>query len=277
MKKRLDIVLVEQGYFESRERAKKAVLAGTVLIDEIVKDKVGEKVEDSANIRIKGNAIPYVSRGGLKLEKGIKSFGLDPSGKVFLDIGASTGGFTDCLLQNGAEKVYSIDVGYGQLAWKLRNDSRVIVMERQNFRKIDLSLFSEYTIDGAVMDVSFISISKLLPNIYTLLKSGGELLTLIKPQFEAGRETVGKKGVIKDPEIHMCVINRVIKQIQGAGFEIIGIDYSPIRGPKGNTEFLCYCRKTETPPEETIDFASRVSIMVTEAHKSFKKEKGEKS
>ena len=218
MKKRIDILLVEQGYFDSRERAKKAIMAGLVFVDNHRCDKAGTEVKEDANILVKGNPIPYVSRGGLKLEKAMKNFGVTLKDKVCMDIGASTGGFTDCMLQNGAVKVFSIDVGYGQLAWKLRQDERVVCMERTNIRYVTIEDTKE------------------------LLNIDGEIVALIKPQFEAGKGKVGKKGVVRDKNIHIEVIEMISEFAIENGFAILNLDYSPIKGPEGNIEYLIHLR-----------------------------------
>ena len=269
MKKiRFDTLLCERGFFESREQAKKAIMAGLVKIDEKVITKAGEQVgvdiPDSA-ISIKGNLFPYVSRGGLKLEKGLKVFDFPVEDLVFLDIGASTGGFTHCLLLNGAKLVYSIDVGYGQLDWKLRNDPKVICMERTNFRYLSGDEI-EIKPNGSVMDVSFISILKLLPKIHELTPEGSLGIWLIKPQFEAGRENIGKNGVIKDKKIHEAVLQKVIQGIQAQHFEVIGLDVSPIRGPKGNIEFLCHTKHKGDQEVDTIYFQDQIHQLVEKAH-----------
>lgn len=238
-KERLDVYLVNKGYFDSREKARRAIMEGMVVVNGAVEDKPGFQVDQNAEIEIKGNPLPYVSRGGLKLEKAIREFGIDLAGKVCLDIGASTGGFTDCMLQNGAGRVYAVDVGYGQLAWRLRNDSRVVVMERTNFRYVTPGDIDEQ-VDFATADVSFISLTKIIPPAKQLLKDGGSMVCLIKPQFEAGREKVGKKGVVRDPSVHMEVIYKIIEFSKNSGFVIKGLSYSPIKGPEGNIEYLLY-------------------------------------
>lgn len=249
MKKRIDVLLVEQGYFESRERAKKAIMAGLVFVDNQRCDKAGTEVKEDANIEVKGNPIPYVSRGGLKLEKAMKNFDLTLEGKICMDIGASTGGFTDCMLQNGAIKVFSIDVGYGQLAWKLRSDERVVCMERTNIRNVTTEDLKEFP-DFASIDVSFISLKLVLPVAKKLLRDGGEIVALIKPQFEAGREKVGKKGVVREKSTHIEVIDTVSQMAIGKGFRILDLDFSPIKGPEGNIEYLIYLEKIDEKLEE---------------------------
>lgn len=244
MKKRIDVLLVDFGYFASREQARRTIMAGNVFVNNQRVDKPGTAVKIDSEILVKGKQIPYVSRGGLKLEKAVNNFDLVLKDKVCMDIGASTGGFTDCMLQNGAVKVYSIDVGYGQLAWKLREDERVVCMERQNIRHLDESLLDPRP-DFASIDVSFISLKNVLPKAWTSLKKGGRIVALIKPQFEAGREKVGKKGVVREPSTHIEVIDRVSKIAVKEGFKILDLDYSPIKGPEGNIEYLIYLEKIE--------------------------------
>ena len=242
-KERLDIFLVDKGLFESRSRAQAAIMAGEVLVNEEKIDKPGMSIKIDSAIRLLGNKLPFVSRGGLKLDKAIKSFGLNLQGKIVADLGASTGGFTDCALQNGAVKVYAVDVGYGQLAWKLCTDPRVINMERTNVRFLEENTLAD-KIDVATIDVAFISLDKVLPATYKILGPDGIVMALIKPQFEAGRENVGKKGVVKDPSIHKEVIEKVLAVARELNFVIAGLDFSPIKGPEGNIEYLLYLRKT---------------------------------
>ena len=243
MKKiRLDQLVFDLGLAESRERAKTTVMSGLVFVNGQRADKPGMQVSPDVNVEVKGTALPYVSRGGLKLEKALKVFPIDVNGKVCIDCGASTGGFTDVLLKNGAAKVYSVDVGYGQLAWSLRNDERVVNMERTNIRYISSEQIPE-PIDLAVMDLSFISIKLVLPAVCSLLKDGGALICLIKPQFEAGREEVGKKGVVRDKAVHLSVIESVLSFAPTVGMTVMGLDFSPIKGPEGNREYLCYMKK----------------------------------
>lgn len=242
-KERLDVLLMEKGLYDSREKAKAAIMAGLVMVDGERVDKAGTKVKTEANITVKGELHPYVSRGGLKLEKAIAAFDVSLAGKVVMDVGASTGGFSDCALQNGAKQVYSIDVGYGQLAWKLRNDPRVIVMERTNFRHLKREDLKGEQPQVAVMDVSFISIRLLLPVIYNTLTDDGFLLTLIKPQFEAGRERVGKNGIVRDPEVHRDVLRHTLGSAVAQGFRVQAITFSPITGGDGNIEFLAHLVK----------------------------------
>lgn len=242
-KERIDVLLVEKGLFESREKAKASIMAGVVFVDEQKVDKAGEEVSVDAKIEVRGNVCPYVSRGGLKLEKAINSFGVNLNNKVCMDIGASTGGFTDCMLQNGASKVFSVDVGYGQFAWKLRQDERVVCMERTNIRYVTDEQIGE-KLDFASIDVSFISLTKVLPVAFNLLKDDGEVVALIKPQFEAGREQVGKKGVVRDSKVHKEVIEKVIEFSRNIGFCVKNLSFSPIKGPEGNIEFLLYLGKS---------------------------------
>lgn len=270
MKERLDKLLVNRNYFDTRERAKKAIMAGLVQVNDQIKDKAGDLVDTEAIIKVKGSDMPYVSRGGLKLQKGLAVFEMVVAGKTFIDIGSSTGGFTDCLLQNGAEKVYAVDVGYGQLDWKLRNDPRVVSMERTNFRYLTAENISE-TVDGTVMDVSFISITKLIPAIKLFMKAGARGIWLIKPQFEAGRERIGKNGVIRDKKVHESILFEVITAIESQGFLIKGLDFSPIQGPKGNIEFLVFVENTE--PEIEENWSALIHSVVTIAHESCKKKK----
>lgn len=270
MKERLDKLLVSLNYFDTRERAKKAIMAGLIQINGQVKDKAGDLVDPAATILIKGSDMPYVSRGGLKLEKGLAVFEMPVAGKVIIDIGSSTGGFTDCLLQNGAEKVYAVDVGYGQLDWKLRNDPRVVSMERTNFRYLTTEHIAE-PVDATVMDVSFISITKLIPAIKLFMKPGSSGIWLIKPQFEAGRDRIGKKGVIRDKKIHETILHEVLIAIESQDITIKGLDYSPIQGPKGNIEFLVFIENTEPIKEE--NWSELIHSVVTIAHENCTKKK----
>ncbi len=243
-KTRLDIALFERGFAESREKAKALIMAGIVYVNNQKSDKAGNTVKPDDIIEVRGETLKYVSRGGLKLEKAMKSFNISLENCICADIGASTGGFTDCMLQNGAKKVYSIDVGYGQLAWKLRTDERVINLERTNFRYVTREQVPD-ELDFASVDVSFISLYHILPNLRTLLKEGGRAVCLIKPQFEAGRENVGKKGVVRDKAVHIAVIEKIIGLIAENNYSLLGLDFSPIKGPEGNIEYLCYIEKAE--------------------------------
>lgn len=242
MKERLDKLLVDRGLAASRERARALILAGKVVVDDHRIDKAGVRVDVDAQVRLKGDDLAYVSRGGLKLEKALASFPVVVQGRVAIDVGASTGGFTDCLLQNGAIKVYAIDVGYGQLAWKLRDDSRVVNMERCNIRSLTADKLDPLP-SFAVIDASFISLSKVLPNTLSLLSADAELIALIKPQFEVGKGQVGKGGVVKDPQQHQQVIENMEQLAIDLGCTVLGVEESPILGPKGNREFLIYLRK----------------------------------
>lgn len=237
IKKRLDVLLTEQGYADTRSKAQAIIMAGQVYVDGQKADKPGISYVDTVSIEVRGDVCPYVSRGGLKLEKALRDFGVRPEGYVCSDSGASTGGFTDCLLQQGASKVFAIDVGYGQLDWKIRSDPRVVVMERTNIRYVTPEDLGE-PLDLSVVDVSFISLKIVLPTIKTLLKPTGQVLCLIKPQFEAGREKVGKKGVIRDPETHKEVLDMFVELADQLGFTILGLTFSPVKGPEGNIEFL---------------------------------------
>lgn len=266
-KERLDVLLVKRGFFDTREKAQKTIMAGLVFIDNIRIDKAGEKVKVSSNIEVKGNAIPYVSRGGLKLEKAIKEFNIILDNKVCMDVGASTGGFTDCMLKNGAKKVFSIDVGYGQMAWELRTDPRVVCMERTNIRYVTREDINDY-VDFSSIDVSFISLNLVLPVVKELLTNDGIIVSLIKPQFEAGKDKVGKKGVVRDPNVHKEVIINVVSFASGIGLKLVGLTFSPIRGPEGNIEYLAYFKKSEEAnlPD---NFNDLVNNIVDESHKSF--------
>lgn len=251
MKERLDVILVNQGYAASREKAKAIIMSGTVYVDGQKEDKAGTFFDESKiRLEVRGSTLKYVSRGGLKLEKAVDRWQLDFKGQVCMDIGASTGGFTDCMLQNGAAKVYAVDVGHGQLAWKLRNDKRVVCMEQTNFRYVTGEDIQE-ELDFASVDVSFISLTKILIPARNLLKCGGQMVCLIKPQFEAGKGKVGKNGVVREPEIHREVIARIVDYAGCIGFSVLHLDYSPIKGPEGNIEYLLHLKK-EKEPEETV-------------------------
>ena len=255
-KTRLDVLLVERGFIESRQKAQAVIMSGNVFVAGQRIDKPGTAVPNEAEIEVRGHVLRYVSRGGLKLEKAMKSFPITLGGKICADIGASTGGFTDCMLQNGATKVYSVDVGYGQLDWKLRNDERVVCMERTNARYLTHEQIPD-ELDFASIDVSFISLKLIFPALHGLLKDGGEIACLIKPQFEAGREKVGKKGVVRDPAVHLEVLENFLVHAKESGFTVLGITYSPIRGPEGNIEYLGYIKKTDEP-SGTYDLAAIV-------------------
>lgn len=246
VKKRLDVLLVEQGYADSRTKAQAIIMSGQVYVDGQKADKPGISYEEHVDIEVRGATCPYVSRGGLKLEKALRDFGVKPIGYVCSDSGASTGGFTDCLLQQGAKKVFAIDVGYGQLDWKIRSDPRVVVMERTNVRYVTPGQLGE-PLDLSVVDVSFISLKIVLPVIKTFLKDDGQILCLIKPQFEAGREKVGKKGVVRDPEVHKEVLEAFVELANSLSLNILGLTYSPVKGPEGNIEFLGHLTLADKP------------------------------
>ena len=259
-KKRLDVVLVEKGLAASREKAKALIMAGTVLVNEQKIDKAGTEVNPELPIRLLGQDIPYVSRGGLKLEKALQVFPVDLTGKVVADIGASTGGFVDCALQNGAVKVFAVDVGYNQLDWKLRTDERVINMEKTNARYLEADSLGEM-VDVVTTDVSFISLDKILPPAMTFLKEGGHVLALIKPQFEAGKENVGKKGVVRDPAVHRDVVEKILALCDEINLTVWGLDFSPVKGPEGNIEYLLWgCKNPDT------DFVPDAAAVVAAAH-----------
>ena len=245
-KTRLDVLLTERGLLDSRQKAQATIMSGIVFVNGQRVDKVGTAVANDAQIEIRGATLQYVSRGGLKLEKAMQTFPLDLHDKICADIGASTGGFTDCMLQNGAKKVYAVDVGYGQLDCKLRNDARVVCMERTNARYLTHEEIPD-ELDFASIDVSFISLKLIFPALYGLLRQGGEIACLIKPQFEAGREKVGKKGVVRDPAVHLEVLEHFLIHAKENHFTVLGITYSPIRGPEGNIEYLGFLRKSEEP------------------------------
>lgn len=258
MKKlRLDQLVFDLGLTESRERAKTTIMSGVVFVNGQRADKPGMSVSPDAEVEIHGETLPFVSRGGYKLDKALRVFPVDPAGKTCIDCGASTGGFTDVLLQHGAAKVYAVDVGYGQLAWKLRNDERVINLERTNLRYVTSEEIPEY-LDLAVMDVSFISVKLVLPAVMALLKDGADIICLIKPQFEAGREEVGKKGVVRDVRVHEEVVRSVIEFAPTIGLSVVGLDFSPIKGPEGNIEYICHMKNAALPNAE-IDVAAVVA------------------
>ena len=251
MKERLDVLLVKRNLADSREKAKAIIMSGNVFVEGQREDKAGTTFPEEVNIEVRGHVLPYVSRGGLKLEKAMKEFHVTVDGKVCTDVGSSTGGFTDCMLQNGATKVYSVDVGQGQLAWKLRNDERVVCMEQTNFRYVTPEDIPD-ALDFASVDVSFISLTKILIPARKLLKAGGQMVCLIKPQFEAGRGKVGKNGVVREPQIHEEVIRKIIDYADSIGFEVLHLEYSPIKGPEGNIEYLLHIRKPEEITEEKL-------------------------
>lgn len=265
----MDVILVRQGYAPSREKAKALLMAGSVFVDNQREDKAGAQFDESRiKIEVKGKPIPYVSRGGLKLERALQQFPINLEGSVCMDIGASTGGFTDCMLQNGGEKVYAIDVGHGQLDWKLRCDERVICMEKTNFRYVTHEQVNE-PIDFASVDVSFISLTKILPPARVLLREQGQMVCLIKPQFEAGREKVGKKGVVRDKKVHIEVVCRLVDYAEGIGFAVKGLTYSPIKGPEGNIEYLMWLEKRGTISEEISDITGTEGMDVPPAPAAF--------
>ena len=246
MKKRIDVLLFERGLAPSREKARTLIMAGSVYVNNQKFDKPGDTVSDDAEIEVRGSTLKYVSRGGLKLEKAMQLFPIDLNGKICMDIGASTGGFTDCMLQNGAQKVYSVDVGYGQLAWQLRQDPRVVNLERTNARYLTREQVPE-EIDFFSVDVSFISLRIILPAVRPLLRDGGQAVCLIKPQFEAGREKVGKKGVVRDRAVHQEVVETICRFAVENGYSVLGLTFSPVKGPEGNIEYLAYLEKSDAP------------------------------
>ena len=269
-KERVDVLAYRQGLFETREQAKRGVMAGLVvaLANGERFDKPGEKIDDATELKLKGEKLKYVSRGGLKLEKALQVFGLSVADRVALDIGASTGGFTDVMLQAGARLVYAVDVGTNQLAWKLRQDERVVSMEQFNFRYAEPADF-DFQPSFASIDVSFISLNLILPALYQILEEGGQVVALIKPQFEAGREQIGKKGIIKDKKVHLAVLETVTAFMLEAGFSVKGLDFSPIQGGHGNVEFLAFLEKSEQPKNE---LEQDLVAVVEAAHKEFKDE-----
>lgn len=262
MKERLDVLLVKRNLAESREKAKAVIMSGIVYVEGQKEDKAGTTFDESANIEVRGHTLKYVSRGGLKLEKAMSHFGVMLEGKTCMDVGSSTGGFTDCMLQNGAVKVYSVDVGYGQFAWKLRQDPRVVCMEKTNIRYVTPADIDD-VLDFASVDVSFISLTKVLIPARELLRDGGEMVCLIKPQFEAGREKVGKKGVVRDKAVHEEVVEQIIEFASQNGFFVKNLEYSPVKGPEGNIEYLVYIRKDETGG---VDAAVDIKAVVDAAH-----------
>ena len=266
-KTRLDVAVFEQGYAPSREKAKALIMAGIVYVNNQKVDKAGFELKEGDVFEVRGKTLQYVSRGGLKLEKAMQEFPITLEGKVCMDVGASTGGFTDCMLQNGAVKVYSVDVGYGQLAWKLRIDERVVNLERTNFRYATREQIPD-EIDFASVDVSFISLKHILPNLNTLLAPDGQAVCLIKPQFEAGKEKVGKKGVVRDLNVHLEVVENVINLAVENGFSVMGLQFSPIKGPEGNIEYLIYLNKSANPiVSENVNAKELVNMSHTELDK----------
>ena len=268
-KMRLDAYLTEHGLCESREKAKAVIMAGCVFVNNQKCDKAGTALKPDDKVEVRGGEMPFVSRGGYKLDKAVKSFGLDLSEKICIDIGASTGGFTDCMLQNGAKKVYAVDVGYGQLDWRLRSDERVVCMERTNARYLTHEQIPD-ELDFASVDVSFISLKLILPALAALLKPDGHAVCLVKPQFEAGREKVGKKGVVRDPAVHLEVLEHFLEHAKESRFTVLGLTYSPIRGPEGNIEYLGYLsRAEEEPPVHDL------KALVEASHAALEEKKGE--
>lgn len=265
IKKRLDVLLVERGFAETRTKAQAIIMSGLVYVAGQKADKPGMSFDETCELEVRGAACPYVSRGGLKLEKALRDFGVNPTGYVCSDSGASTGGFTDCLLQQGAQKVFAIDVGYGQLDWKIRSDPRVVVMERTNVRYVTPEQLGE-PLDLSVVDVSFISLRIVLPVIKTFLKEhAGQILCLIKPQFEAGKEKVGKKGVVRDPAVHKEVLDDFVALTKEIGFKILGLTFSPVKGPEGNIEFLAHLTLADTEGIEPD-----TALVVSQAHETLK-------
>lgn len=272
MKERLDMLLVQQGYSPSREKAKAIIMSGNVYIDGQKEDKAGTCFDpDKVSLEVRGAALKYVSRGGLKLEKAMNQFSLSLTDRICMDIGASTGGFTDCMLQNGAAKVYAVDVGHGQLDWKLRNDERVVCMEKTNFRHMVSTDIADQ-LDFASVDVSFISLTKILLPARALLVDGGEMVCLIKPQFEAGRDKVGKKGVVREAAVHEEVIRKVVDYAYYIGFDVLHLEYSPIKGPEGNIEYLVHLRKAVLRMAETVSVTE--SEAEQELHEIIQEKKG---
>ena len=270
MKERLDVLLVKRNLAASREKAKAIIMSGNVFVEGQREDKAGATFSDEVSIEVKGSTLKYVSRGGLKLEKAMNNFDVSMEGKVCTDVGSSTGGFTDCMLQNGAKKVFSIDVGYGQLAWKLRQDERVVCMERTNIRHLTIEETKEFA-DFASIDVSFISLKLVLPKCKELIREGGQVVALIKPQFEAGREKVGKKGVVREKSTHIEVIEMISNFAVENGFEILDLDYSPIKGPEGNIEYLIHLKVTNDSFEFDSENYNKKIVEVVEASHNLSK------
>lgn len=270
MKERLDVLLVKAGFAESREKAKAIIMSGNVFVNNNREDKAGQTFDEKAIIEVRGNTLKYVSRGGLKLEKAMANFDVSIDGKICMDVGASTGGFTDCMLQNGAVKVYSIDVGHGQLAWKLRQDERVVCMEKTNIRYVTNEDIPDL-IDFSSIDVSFISLTKVLGPVRNLLADNGQVVCLIKPQFEAGREKVGKKGVVRDKKVHIEVIEMVVEFAKSIGFNVLNLDFSPIKGPEGNIEYLLHIEKGENADTINKTDLDLINKIVEKAHDTLDK------
>ena len=267
MKKRLDVLLVEKGFFESREKAKAVIMSGCVYVNNQKADKAGTNFDENAAVEVRDNRMRYVSRGGYKLEKAMEVFPITLEGKVTMDIGASTGGFTDCMLQNGAQKVYAVDVGYGQLAWKLRSDERVVNLERTNMRYVTREQVPEW-IDFFSVDVTFISLKLILPAARGVCAENAEAVCLIKPQFEAGRENVGKNGVVRDQKVHIAVVEEIIDFCLNNGFSVLGLSFSPIKGPQGNIEYLLYIKRSDAPQNNLSVTAEEV---VEQSHETLDK------
>jgi 23S rRNA (cytidine1920-2'-O)/16S rRNA (cytidine1409-2'-O)-methyltransferase len=270
LKERLDVLLVKGGFAESREKAKAIIMSGNVFVNNNREDKAGQTFDEKAIIEVRGNTLKYVSRGGLKLEKAMANFEVSIDGKICMDVGASTGGFTDCMLQNGAVKVYSIDVGHGQLAWKLRQDERVVCMEKTNIRYVTNEDIPDL-IDFSSIDVSFISLTKVLGPVRNLLADNGQVVCLIKPQFEAGREKVGKKGVVRDKNVHIEVIEMVVEFAKSIGFNVLNLDFSPIKGPEGNIEYLLHIEKGENADIINKTDLDLINKIVEKAHDTLDK------
>lgn len=270
MKERLDVLLVKGGFAESREKAKAIIMSGNVFVNNNREDKAGQTFDEKAIIEVRGNTLKYVSRGGLKLEKAMANFDVSIEGKICMDVGASTGGFTDCMLQNGAVKVYSVDVGHGQLAWKLRQDERVVCMEKTNIRYVTNEDIPDL-IDFSSIDVSFISLTKVLGPVRNLLTDNGQVVCLIKPQFEAGREKVGKKGVVRDKKVHIEVIEMVVEFAKSIGFNVLNLDFSPIKGPEGNIEYLLHIEKGENADAINKTDLDLINKIVEKAHDTLDK------
>jgi 23S rRNA (cytidine1920-2'-O)/16S rRNA (cytidine1409-2'-O)-methyltransferase len=271
-KERLDVLLFKKGYSDSREKARKLIMAGNVFVNGIKEDKPGARFKPAVGIEVKKNDNPYVSRGGLKIEKALKVFDIDLKGKVAIDVGASTGGFTDCMLKNGASTVIAIDVGYGQMAWKLRNDERVELMERTNIRHVkpcDIGIAADF----ATIDVSFISLKKVIPVVTELVGDNGEIVCLVKPQFEAGREKVGKKGVVRDPKTHGEVLKDIISFVINSGLKVEGLTYSPVKGPEGNIEYLLHISKANNYTNGNIVTDGEIKEIVMQSHNNLGKGK----
>ncbi|MDY2606475.1 MAG: TlyA family RNA methyltransferase [Lachnospiraceae bacterium] len=270
MKERLDVLLVKGGFAESREKAKAIIMSGNVFVNNNREDKAGQTFDEKAIIEVRGNTLKYVSRGGLKLEKAMANFDVSIEGKICMDVGASTGGFTDCMLQNGAVKVYSVDVGHGQIAWKLRQDERVVCMEKTNIRYVTNEDIPDL-IDFSSIDVSFISLTKVLGPVRNLLTDNGQVVCLIKPQFEAGREKVGKKGVVRDKKVHIEVIEMVVEFAKSIGFNVLNLDFSPIKGPEGNIEYLLHIEKGENADTINKTDLDLINEIVEKAHDTLDK------